>query len=402
MTSDFFKGNRDSIVNQLKGGLVVISAYAGMQRGNDSAFKFEQEANFWWLTGIEVPDWWLIIDGTRGRSWLVAPSLSDSRVIFDGSLSPEDAVKISGVDEVIARDDALMMLRTLAKKHSVVHTLGEQPYAEYLDFTLNPASKKLYESLDRIFNSVSDCRKELAGLRAIKQPEEIAVMKQAINLTMGAFEHIKERLPDFTYEYEIEAEFSYWFTRRGAKGHAYDPIVATGSNACTLHYIDNDSKLKKRDLLLLDIGARVSGYAADITRTYALGEPTKRQNEVHEAVQIAQQKIIRLIRPELLVEEYQQKVDEIMGDAMISLGLIKSKTDEKNYRKYFPHAVSHGLGVDVHDSLGGLKYFKPGMVLTVEPGIYIPEQGIGVRIEDDILVTEKGHTNLSSRLSTDL
>jgi Xaa-Pro aminopeptidase len=227
-------------------------------------------------------------------------------------------------------------------------------------------------------------------------------MKQAINLTMGAFEYVKENLASFTYEYEVEAEFSYWFTKQGAKGHAYDPIVASGSNACTLHYVDNDSKLKKRDLLLLDIGARVSGYAADITRTYALGEPTKRQSEVHEVLQTAQQKIIRLIRPELLVEEYQQKVDDIMGDAMIALGLIKTKDDEKNYRKYFPHAVSHGLGVDVHDSLGGPKYFKPGMVLTVEPGIYIPEEGIGVRIEDDILVTEKGRTNLSSRLSTDL
>lgn len=402
MTSDFFIANRRALTDQLKGGVIVLSAYAGMQRSNDTAFKFEQEANFWWLTGIEVPDWWVIIDGTRGRSWLVAPSLSDSRVIFDGSLSPEKAIKTSGVDEVISRDDALMMLRTIAKKHSIVHTLGEQPYAEYLDFTLNPASKKLHESLDRIFNSVSDCRKEIATLRAIKQPQEIAAMKQAINLTVDAFELVKKNVTNLRYEYEVEAEFTYFFKKNGAEGHAYDPIVATGGNACTLHYIDNNAKLKKRDLLLLDIGARMSGYAADITRTYAVGEPTKRQIEVHKAVQTAQQKIIRLIRPDVLIEEYQQKVDEIMSEALLSLGLIKNKDDEKNYRKYFPHAVSHGLGIDVHDSLGQPKYFRPGMVLTVEPGIYIPEQGIGVRIEDDILVTEKGHTNLSARLSTDL
>ncbi|HMI09557.1 MAG TPA: Xaa-Pro aminopeptidase [Candidatus Saccharimonadales bacterium] len=402
MTTDFFKANRDSIASQLKGGLIVASAYAGMQRGNDTAFKFEQEANFWWLTGIEVPDWWVIIDGTRGKSWLVAPSLSDSRVIFDGSLSVEDAIKASGVDAVISRDDALMMLRTLAKKHSVVHTIGEQPYAEYLDFTLNPAAKKLHELLERTFNSVSDCRKELASLRAIKQPEEIAAMKQAINLTISAFENVRNNLDQFTYEYEVEAEFSYVFKKQGAAGHAYDPIVAFGSNACTLHYIDNNSRLKKRSLLLLDIGARMSGYAADITRTYALGEPTKRQMAVHQAVQAAQQKIIRLIKPDLLVEEYQQKVDAIMTDALLSLALMKSRDDEKNYRKYFPHAVSHGLGIDVHDSLGQPKYLRPGMVLTVEPGIYIPEEGIGVRIEDDILVTGKGHTNLTARLSTDL
>jgi len=402
MTTDFFTDNRRAIAEQLKGGMIVISAYAGMQRGNDMAFKFEQEANFWWLTGIEVADWWVIIDGLRGKSWLVESSVSDNHQIFDGSLARDKAVKISGVDEVISRDEALSLLRTSAKKHSVVHTIGEQPHAEYFDFTLNPAPKKLHEILERTFNSVSDCRKELSALRAIKQPAEIAAIKQAINLTIDAFKNVRQNLPDFKYEYEVEAEFTYEFKKHGAAGHAYDPIVAAGGNACTLHYVDNDSKLKKRELLLLDIGARMSGYAADITRTYAMSEPTKRQVAVHGAVQAAQKRIIQLIKPNLLVEEYQRDVDEIMTDAVMSLGLMSSKTDEKNYRKYFPHAVSHGLGVDVHDSLGQPKYLRPGMILTVEPGIYIPEEAIGVRIEDDILVTDKGHTNLSARLSTDL
>lgn len=402
MTSDFFKANRETIIEQLKGGVLAVSAYTEMQRGNDTAFFFEQEANFWWLTGIEVADWWLIVDGLRGRSWLVAPTLSDSRQIFDGSLSPEEAKKISGVDEVISRDDALSLLRQLAKKHSVAHTLGEQPHAEYFDFTLNPGPKKLYELLERTFNSVNDCRKDLAKLRAIKQPQEIAVIKRAVNLTMDAFEAVKERLDAFSYEYEVEAEFTYHFKKNGARGHAYDPIVAAGSNACTLHYIDNSTKLKKRQLLLLDIGARVSGYAADITRTYSIGEPTARQITVHSAAQHAQKQIIKLIKPDMPVEEYQHEVDKIMAASLVELGLIKDASDEKGYRKYFPHAISHGLGIDVHDSLGQPKFFKPGMVLTVEPGIYIPEEGIGVRIEDDILVTDKGHSNLSSRLSTEL
>jgi len=402
MTSDFFKANRDSITEKLKGGVLVLAAYTEMQRSNDTAFSFEQEANFWWLTGIEVADWWLIVDGLRGKSWLVAPTLSDNRQIFDGSLSAEAAKKISGVNEVISRDDALSLLRQLAKKHSVAHTLGEQPYAEYLDFTLNPGPKKLYELLERTFNSVSDCRKELAGLRAIKRPEEITAIKRAISLTVDAFENMKSRINEFSYEYEVEAEFTYHFRKNGATGHAYDPIVAAGGNACTLHYIQNDTKLKKRQLLLLDIGARTSGYAADITRTYALGEPTARQIAVHEAVEKAQKQIITFIKPDTLVEDYQRNVDKVMREAIMSLGLIKDFSDEEGYRKYFPHAISHGLGVDVHDSLGGPKFMRPGMVLTVEPGIYIPEEGIGVRIEDDILVTEKGHSNLSARLSTEL
>jgi Xaa-Pro aminopeptidase len=153
---------------------------------------------------------------------------------------------------------------------------------------------------------------------------------------------------------------------------------------------------------LLDIGARAGGYAADITRTYAYGEPTKRQIEVHAAVRDAQQQIIQLIQPNVTVEQYQREVDTIMADALLRIGLMSNRDDTENYHKYFPHAISHGLGVDVHDSLGSPKYLLPGMVLTVEPGIYIPEEGIGVRIEDDILVTSSGNENMSRRLSTDL
>lgn len=402
MNKTNFTKNRQSLADALKGGIVVLSAYAGMQRGNDTAFAFEQEANFWWLTGIEAADWWLIVDGTRGKSWLVSPEISESHEIFDGSLSPEMAQKTSGVDAVVTHDEAMKLLRDLAKKHSVAYALGEQPYAEYLDFTLNPAPKKLHESLERIFNSVHDCRKELAKLRAIKQPWEITRMKKAINLTIDAFEAVKPMLSEMKYEYEAEAEFTHYFRSRGAKGHAYEPIVAAGKNACTLHYIENNAKLKKRELLLLDIGARHEGYAADITRTYALGEPTKRQQEIHAVVRSAQAEIISLLKPDLAIEQYQRDVDGIMTEALLKLGLMKSRDDEKNYRKYFPHAVSHGLGVDVHDSLGAPRFLQPGMVLTVEPGIYVPEEGIGVRIEDDILITETGHSNLSARLSTDL
>jgi Xaa-Pro aminopeptidase len=399
---DLFISNRQRLIATLHGSLVVVSAYTGMQRSNDTAAAFEQEANFWWLCGIEEPDWWLILDGARGRSWLVSPNHSKSHEIFDGSLAPEKASAISGVDAVLSQDEAMSLLRDLAKRHSVVCTAGEQPHAEYLDFSLNPAPKKLQDTLDRIFNTVQDCRKDIAQLRAIKQPEEIARMKKAINLTIGAFEHVKTRLPALTYEYEVEAEFNYYFRRHGAKGHAYEPIVAGGSNACTLHYITNDAKLKKRELLLLDIGARAQGYAADITRTYAYGEPTKRAVAVHAAVRLAQKRIIGLLKPDIVVEQYQREVDEIMQDALLSLGLMIGPGDKENYRKYFPHAISHGLGVDVHDALGAPRFFQPGMVLTVEPGIYIPEEGIGVRIEDDILITPRGHTNLSARLSTDL
>lgn len=401
MSSDLFVANRQRFMAELKGGVAVVGAYTSMQRGNDMAYPLDQEANFWWLTGIEAADWWVIIDAKRDKSWLVAPTLSETHQIFDGSLSAKDALKISGVNEVIARDDAKSLLRDIAKRHSMVYTLGEQPHAEYFDFVLNPAPKKLHEQLGRTFNSVQDCRKTLAKLRAIKQPLEIARIKKAIKLTADAFDYVKSRLSTMNYEYEVEAEFSHFFRMRGAKGHAYDPIVAGGKNACTLHYVANNTKLKPRELLLLDIGARMDGYAADITRTYSVASPTKRQIEVHAAVQTAQKDIIKLLQPGLLVEQYQKEVDVIMSGALRDLGLISGPEDEK-YHTYFPHAVSHGLGVDVHDSLGAPRVLATGMVLTVEPGIYIPEENIGVRIEDDILITEKGASNLSARLITDL
>ncbi len=373
-----------------------------MQRGNDASFMLEQEANFWWLTGIEAPDWWLIIDGQRNKSWLVSPSVSEVHQIFDGSLSVESAQTISGVDGVISHDEAMKMLRELSKKHSVVYSLGDAPGNEYYDFAVNPAPKKLWRSLETIFNEVQDCRLELAKLRAIKQPEEIAAIKKAIKLTAAGFNEVKSKLSSFKYEYEVEAEFTYIFRKHGAAGHAYDPIVAGGLNACTLHYNANNDKLKPKSILLLDIGARVDGYAADISRSYAIGDPTVRQRQVHASLQAAHRQIIKLLEPGLAVMDYYSAVDNIMKDALIDLELMTSKDDDTTYRRYFPHAIGHGLGVDVHDSLGRAAEFVPGMVLTVEPGIYIPEEGIGMRIEDNILITDKGHTNLSQSLSTDL
>ncbi|MEP6710143.1 MAG: aminopeptidase P family protein [Candidatus Saccharibacteria bacterium] len=398
MKATFFSRNRQTLIDKLHGGLVVMTAYGLMQRSNDTSFNFEQESNFWYLCGIEEPEWQLIIDGIRNKSWLVAPDIDAVHQVFEGSLSSEDAMTISGVEGVISRDEATILLRDLAKKHSVVRTLGEHPYKEHFNFTENPVQKKLTATLERTFNAVQDCRKELSQLRAIKQPEEIVAMKKAIRLTTEAFDLVRKKLPELKFEYEIEAEFDYHFKKQGVK-HAYYPIVASGSNACTLHYEKNNSHLKKGTLLFVDIGAKYSGYAADITRTFALGEPTARQRAIHGEVQSAHKEIIKLLKPGASVVEYHEKVDVIMKQALDNLGLLG---DEAAYRTYFPHAISHGLGIDAHDSLGGPEVFVEGMVLTVEPGIYIPEESIGARIEDDILITAKGHTNLSGSLSTDL
>lgn len=402
MKADFFTTNRQRLADVLTEGVVVMTAYTQLQRSHDAAFDFEQEANFWWLTGIDAPDWQLIFDVPARQAWLVAPDIDDVHQLFGGGLARDEALAASGVAAVLTRDEAAQKLRELAAHHSTVWTLGADPHAAHYDFALNPAPSDLERALKGIFSDVRSLQRETARLRAIKQPEELSAMQAAIDLTTEAYTHVASLLPEMRHEYEVEAAFTHYFRSHGAAGHAYDPIVAGGLNACTLHYHANRDLLAQDSLLLLDIGVRHHGYAADITRTWAVGELTGRQQAVHAAVARAHAEIIALLGPGVSVRDYHDKVDAIMQRELIALGLMSRPDDHDGYRRYFPHAISHGLGVDVHDSLGGPDVFREGMVLTVEPGIYIPDETIGVRIEDDILITADGARNLSAALSTDL
>lgn len=401
LTSEFFAGNRQRTMELLEGGVLVISAYSALQRSNDAAFAFEQEANFWYLTGIERPNWWLIVDASRSRSWLVSPDIDPVHALFDGQLTQDQAKEISGVDEVISCAAAENLLTQIARRHTLAYTIDQPEHAETFDFVLNPAPREMRERLVRKFADVQDFRLKLAKLRAVKQQPEIKAIESAVAITTRTLGEVHAQFAAYGYECEIEADITRGFRAAGATGHAYDPIVAAGSNACTLHYVENSARLGKKTLVLLDVGAQVEHYAADITRTYAYGEPTKRQRDIHAAVQAAHIDIIAMLQAGLSVREYNDRVDRRMKEALVGLGLLES-LDDKKYRDYFPHAISHGLGVDVHDALGRPSEFEAGMVVTVEPGIYIPAEGIGVRIEDDILITPKGSRNLSNKLATDL
>ena len=377
--------------------MIVATAYDLMQQSGDMAAPFLQEANFFWLTGIELPGWKAIIDGSRHHLTLIRPARSKTEEIFDGEVDEARLVEICAADELIDAKEFEPRLRQLARQHSLVYTpYGTKSYS----FVQNPAPAELHAQLERIFPKVEDCTKQLAELRAIKNPDEIAMIRRAVKLSCEAFARVRAKLDTYRHEYEVEADMTYAFRRVNAR-HAYEPIVASGAHAVTLHYTANGGRMAKTQPVVIDVGARIDGYAADITRTYC-AKPTKRMIAVHAAVERAHQRIIDLLGPDLLVSEYLAKVDEIMKDALQEVGLLDDRADTDTYRRYFPHAISHGLGIDVHDSLGAPRYFKPGMVLTVEPGIYIPEEGIGVRIEDDILITADGHENLSKSLSTAL
>lgn len=401
LDSSFFAHNRDRAMERLRGGLLVVAGYTAMQKTNDEEFRFAQESNMWYLSGVEFPDWWLIMDSKVGKSWLVEPTIDERHRLFTESLAIDDAKQKSGVHDVIGRDAAMTMLRQAAKTHSLVYTVGPSPYSEYFTFALNPAIADMHAMLDRIFVKVEDFRPELAKIRAIKQPIELDLMQKSIDLTIKGLDSVKTLLDAFKYEYEIEAELDYAFRKSGGE-HGFDPIIASGGNATVAHYFQNNAQLKKGTFVMMDVGAKLNGYPADLTRTYAFGKPTKRMIAVHDAVREAQAEIIAMIKPGLSVEEYQRRSDNIIKNAMVELKIISSSSDEDGFRRHMPHALSHGLGVDVHDALGKPREFQEGMVLTVEPGIYLPNEKIGVRIEDDILVTATGHKNMSAKLSTAL
>jgi Xaa-Pro aminopeptidase len=397
MDQEFFTRNRKALYDAAHVDVIITAGNILLQRSNDASFAFEQEANFWYLTGIDAPAWWLVIE--KEKTYLVAPDVDEVHRIFDGSLSNSDAKAISGVDVVLKHKAGEKLLETLKDSGVTVGTIGEDPHREHYDFALNPGPVDMLKKLQGMFGDVKDIRHDLAKIRAIKTPEEIQLIRNAIQLTVNGFETVRNTIHQYSFEYEIEADFNYQFRKQGATGHAYDPIIAAGKNACTLHYVKNQDPLVAGEFVLLDVGAKLNGYPADISRTYAHGEVSDRHRAVHLEVETAHYKIIELLHPGLNVKEYFREVDKIMLVALHNLGLLKVKED---YRKYFPHSISHGLGVDVHDSLGSPETFQPGMILTVEPGIYIPEEGIGVRIEDDILITEDGHENLSDALPTSL
>ena len=394
----FHRANRRRLEQVANGALIVLTGYDAMQWTGDMDMPFMQESSFWWLTGIDEPGWKAVLETSRARLTLVRPEQSEIERVFLGGVSDDEVMQLSGADEVIAMEEFETRLRHLSKLHPVVETIiDRRPYSSSAP---NPAPITLHKVLKRTFTKVENCQQTIQRLRAIKQPEELMRIRRAIELTVEAFKAVRQEYSAFKTEYEIEAEFTYKFRRANAM-HAYQSIVASGAHACVLHYGHNSGKLSTRAMTVIDVGARVDGYSADITRTYCLN-PTKRQRVVHRALVQAQRDIVALIHPGVSVVEYVSRSDEIMKTALACLDLLKDPHDTETFRRYYPHATSHGLGVDTHDSLGQPRIFEPGMVLTVEPGIYIPEEGIGVRIDDDILVTETGNDNLSASLSTEL
>ncbi len=400
---NFFKANRAKLRQVLNtGDPIVVTANGLLQMGADSSYPFVQDANFWYLTGINEPDIILAMDADR--EFLIAPQRDVVRATFDGQINQASLSALSGVGDVLNEVSGWKRLDALAEKSKRLATLAPAPsFIEQYGMYANPARSRLIDHIRRHVEDMEliDIRPEIARLRMIKQAPELNALKTAIDITTETLKDVMANINGYTFEYQIEADISRGFRFRGADGHAFDPIVAGGKRACTLHNTTNNAALNPEELVVMDVGAAFMGYAADITRVVATTKPTKRQQDVFQAVKASHDYALSLLKPGTRLKTYEAKVVRFIGSELKALGLIKS-LKEAEVRRYFPHATSHFIGLNVHDVGDYQMPLKPGMVLTVEPGIYIPEEGIGIRLEDDALITADGVKSLSANLPAKL
>jgi Xaa-Pro aminopeptidase len=401
--SKFFMANRQQLRNFFNDKFpIVISANGLLQKGTDSSHPFHQDANFWYLTGINDSGIVLVITGAR--EFLILPKRSDYQDTFEGLINKKSLTKISGVSSVLSSEDGWRQLDKIISASNKVATVN--PFDDYIEFYgmyANPARRQLIKKIKATNKKViiEDIGRDITKLRMIKQPIEVKAISAAIDLTAQAIRVVKSGLNKLSYEYSVESVITAHFISNNVI-NAWRPIVASGHNACILHYDDNASPLKKGDLIVIDIGAEVSHYAADITRTLIIGpKPNARQQAVYQAVLDVQNYAIKLQKPGSTMIDNEKKVRKYMATKLIELGLIKRATPSA-VNNYYPHSTSHFLGLEPHDVGDYKRPLEPGMVLTVEPGIYIPEEDIGVRLEDDILITATGCKVLSAGLSRDL
>lgn len=400
-SSEFFAGNRQRLRELFTGTApIVVSANGLLQRGADSTFKFSQDANFWYLTGIEEPDVLLVME--RDKEYLIVPSRSSVRQAFDGVVEYGPLSKISGVKKVYDEKEGWDILSSRLQKVKHAATLAVPPkYVEQYGMYTNPARAAIIKKLKTINADLEllDINQHLGRQRMIKQPCEIESIQAAVDITVSTLKETMKhsKLHKYTHEYQLEAEITRGFRSRGANGHAFEPIIASGKRACTLHSVQNNGEIHGNELIVIDVGADVNNYSADLTRTVSVGNISKRQQNIFEAVLEVQNFALELLQPGTLLKEYEKKVEVFMGEKLRELGLIKTISHDE-VRRYYPHATSHFLGLNTHDVGDYDRPLEPGVVITVEPGIYIHEEAIGIRLEDDILITKKGNKNLSAKL----
>ena len=403
INNKLFIKNRAKFTAQMKPkSIAVFNSNDIFTTGADSTLPFEQHSDILYLSGADQEESILLLFpdaiNKNHREILFLTETNEHIAIWYGAkYSKEEATNVSGIQTIY----------WLSEFKKIFFDLMTE--AETIYFNTNEHYRQSAELESREDRFIKKCKADfpahkweksnqiLQEIRGTKEPEEIAIIQTACDITEKGFRRILSFVKPGIMEYEIEAEFMHEFLRNRSKNFAYTPIIASGYSACVLHYIDNNKECKNGDMLLLDVGAEYANYSSDMTRTIPVnGRFTDRQKAVYNAVLRVKNEATKMLAPGALWAEYHKEVGHLMTSELLGLGLI-DKTDVKNenpdwpaYKKYFMHGTSHHMGLDTHD-YGALKTpMKAGMVFTVEPGIYIPEEKMGIRIEDDVVINQSG------------
>jgi len=399
--------NRKNFNKHLKNNsLAIFNASDEFPRSGDQNFVFKQNPDLFYLSGIDQEQTILLLypdcPNPLYREVLFLRQTNDYIKVWEGyKYTKEQAKAASGIQAVYWLEDFDNILHSIVNyaDHIYLNTNENDRYSPevpYRDLRFIEKIKSKYP-LHHFERSAPIMR----GLRAVKSEVEIELTKKACAITRDAFVRVLKFTKPGVREYEIEAEIIHEFIRQGGTGHAYTPIIASGHNANILHYNENNQTCKDGDVILFDFGAEYANYNADMSRSIPVnGRFTKRQKEVYNAVLQVMKASVNLIGEGVVWNNYHEQVGEIMTQQLIKLGLITAE-EVKNqnpawpaYKKYFMHGTSHHLGIDVHDFAGRYTPFAAGNILTVEPGIYIPEEGLGIRLENNILITANGNIDL--------
>ena len=403
LPAKLYKRNRKKFMAKMKpNSVAVFNSNDIYPVSADSTLPFAQHRDIFYLTGVNQEESILLLfpdaPNKNEREILFLRETNDKIKIWEGEkLTKEKARELTGIKNVqwLQNFDSVLKKMVFQAKRIYINTNEHYRASTEVETREDRFIKKVKAMFPG--HKFERSNPILQRLRSIKEPEEIAQIQKACDITEAGFRRVLDKIRPGMKEYELEAEFAHEFIRRGSTGFAYTPIIASGNNANVLHYIKNDDEIKDGDLVLMDVGAEYGLWASDMTRCIpANGKFTSRQKEVYEAVLRVKDAAAKMLKPGVIWAEYQEKVGRIMEKELIKLGLL-TEEDIKNenpdwpaYKKYFMHGTSHHMGLDTHDYGILEEPMQAGMIFTVEPGIYIPEEGIGIRIEDDYVIQEKG------------
>jgi Xaa-Pro aminopeptidase len=389
-----------------KGGLAIFHSNDIMPTSADGHMPFKQASDIFHLSGIDQEETILLLfpDAVdpKDREILFVRETSDLIAIWEGAkFSQKEATELSGIPTVLWTTSYEATIKRLVPQCEHLYLNSNEHLRQGNEVETREERKNKETRAQFPLHSLKRSAPIMHRIRSRKTAEEVAQIQRAIAITGKAFERVCGFVKPGVKEYEIEAEISHEFLRNGSRGHAYTPIIASGYNACVLHYITNDQVCNDGDVILMDFGCEYGGYASDLTRCVPVnGRFTKRQKDVYNAVWRVKNEATQLLRPGTLLADYHKQVGKIMESELIGLGLIdqsdvaKQDPEKPLYKKYFMHGTSHFLGLDVHDVGLWNEPIAEGMVFTVEPGIYIREEKLGIRLENNILVTRDAPIDL--------